>query len=100
MDEIAFLKRPGSEAIQLNLMFDYQSNVKAYPLLQAHVRERKPKTLVASGIHDPIFSPDGARAIGREQPDAEVHLLDAGHFAINDRPDEITAYMQTFLSRR
>ena len=100
MDEIAFLKRPGTEAIQLDLIYDYQTNVKAYPLWQAYLRERRPRTLVVSGIHDPIFSADGARAIGREQPDAEMHLLEAGHFAIDDRPDEIAAYVHAFLSRR
>jgi pimeloyl-ACP methyl ester carboxylesterase len=100
MDEIAFLKRPGMEAIQLDLVYDYQTNVKAYPLWQAYLRERRPSTLVVSGIHDPIFSADGARAIGREQPEAEVHLLEAGHFAVDDRPDEIAAYVHSFLARQ
>lgn len=99
MDEIAFLKRPGMEAIQLDLVYDYQTNVKSYPLWQAYLRESRPSTLVVSGVHDPIFSVDGARAIRREQPEAEVHLLEAGHFAIDDCPDEIATHVQSFLTR-
>ncbi len=99
MDEIAFLKRPGMEEVQLDLVYDYQSNVKAYPSWQAYLRDRRPPTLVVWGIHDPIFSVEGAQAIRREQPDAEVHLLEAGHFAINDRPVEIAQHIRTFLTR-
>ncbi len=97
MDEIAFLKRPGTEAIQLDLAYDYQTNVNAYPQWQAYLRERRPNTLVLWGIHDPIFSVDGAHSIRHEQADAEVHLLEAGHFAIDDCPDEITAHVRSFF---
>jgi pimeloyl-ACP methyl ester carboxylesterase len=99
MDELAFLKRPGMDAIQLDLVYDYQSNVRAYPKWQAYLRDRRPPTLVVWGIHDPIFSVDGAQAIAREQPDAEIRWLEAGHFAINDQPDAIAEYIRTFLRR-
>ena len=99
MDEIAFLKRPDEQAIQLELVYDYQSNVKAYPLWQDYLRRHRPPTLVVWGIHDPIFSIEGAHAIAREQPDAELHFLDAGHFAIDDEPDAISGYVDSFLTK-
>jgi pimeloyl-ACP methyl ester carboxylesterase len=99
MDEIAFLRRPGMDAIQLDLIYDYQSNLRAYPEWQAYLRERRPPLLIPWGIHDPIFSTQGAQAMRREQPDAEVYLLDAGHFAINDRPDDLAGYVRNFLRR-
>ncbi len=100
MDEIAFLNRPGMDAIQLDLIYDYQTNVKSYPKWQAYLRDQKPPVLIVWGVHDPIFSVEGAHAIHREQPATEVQLLDAGHFAINDRPDEISNHVQTFLKRQ
>ena len=77
---------------------DYQSNVEAYAHWQAWLRERRPPVLVAWGVHDPIFSVGGAQAIRREQPEAAVHLLDAGHFAINDRPRDIARLTHAFLA--
>ena len=100
MDEIAFLQRPGMDAIQLDLVYDYRSNVKAYPQWQAYLRQQHPPVLVLWGIFDPIFSVEGARAIQREVPDAQVHLFEAGHFAINDKPLEIASCMREFLSKR
>ena len=97
MDEIAFLRRPGVEDIQLDLIYDYQSNVRAYPEWQAYLREQRPPLLIPWGIHDPIFSTQGAQAMRREQPAAELYLLDAGHFAINDCPDDIAGYVRAFL---
>jgi pimeloyl-ACP methyl ester carboxylesterase len=97
MDEIAFLRRPGMNEIQLDLIYDYQSNLRAYPEWQAYLREWRPPLLVPWGIHDPIFSTQGAQAMRREQPAAEVYLLDAGHFAIDDCADDIAGYVRAFL---
>jgi pimeloyl-ACP methyl ester carboxylesterase len=97
MDEIAYLRRPGVEALQLDLIYDYQSNLRAYRDWQAYLRERRPPLLIPWGIHDPIFSTQGAQAMRREQPAAELYLLDAGHFAINDCPDDIAGYVRAFL---
>lgn len=97
MDEIAFLTRPGVADIQLSLMYDYQSNLRAYPAWQAYLRERRPPLLVLWGMHDPIFTVEGAHALRREQPDAELHLLEAGHFAINDCPQRIAQHVRWFL---
>jgi pimeloyl-ACP methyl ester carboxylesterase len=55
--------------------------------------------LVVWGVSDPIFSVDGAHAVGREQADAEIHLLEAGHFAIDDEPDAIAAHIDRFLTK-
>lgn len=99
MDEIAFLERPGEQAIQLELAYDYQSNVKAYPVWQDYLRRHRPPTLVVWGVHDPIFSIEGAHAIAREQPDAQLHVLDAGHFAIDDEPDAIAGHIDSFLTK-
>ncbi len=100
MDEIAFLKQPGMAAIQLDLVHDYQSNVRAYPQWQEYLRTQKPPTLVVWGKHDPIFAVEGAQAIQRELPSTELHLLDAGHFATNDVPGQIADYIDDFLRRR
>jgi pimeloyl-ACP methyl ester carboxylesterase len=98
MDEIAFLARPGMADIQLQLIYDYQSNLRAYPAWQAFLRQRRPPLLVLWGVHDPIFSVAGAQALRREQPDAELHLLEAGHFAINDCPQHIAQHLRRFLA--
>lgn len=97
MDEIAFLKRPGEEAIQLSLIYDYQSNVAAYPAWQKYLRDRRPPTLVVWGQHDSIFTVEGAKAIAREIPQAEIHILEAGHFALDDHAPEIGREIDHFF---
>jgi len=97
-DEFAFLTRPGMDRIQLDLMFDYRTNVAAYPLWQAYLREHHPPTLVVWGKYDPLFTVAGA--FGREVPDAEIHLLNAGHFALDEEAGAIAALMNRFLGAR
>lgn len=97
MDEIAYLRRPGIEAIQLDLAFDYQSNVLAYPRWQAYLRQYRPPVLVVWGKHDPLFSVRGATAIQRELPSSLVHFLNAGHFALDDAADEIGEHIRAFI---
>jgi pimeloyl-ACP methyl ester carboxylesterase len=99
MDELAFLTQRGMDRSQLELMYDYRTNVASYPQWQAYLREHRSPTLVAWGKRDSLFTVSGALAFGRENPDAEMHLLDAGHFAMEganagrpedcsrDRPD-------------
>lgn len=99
MDEIAFLSRPGMDAIQLELIYDFRSNLRAYPAWQAWLRERAPPLLILWGRHDPIFALAGAEALRREQPAAELHVLEAGHFAINDCAADITWHVRAFLAR-
>jgi pimeloyl-ACP methyl ester carboxylesterase len=96
-DEFAALQRPGVKAIQASLLYDYRTNVAAYPQWQAWLRENQPATLVLWGRYDPSFVEVGARAYLRDLPRAEMRLLDAGHFALDERVDEIAAEILAFL---
>ena len=98
-DEYAFLTRAGAREIQAQLLYDYQTNVAAYPAWQAWLRQHQPPTLVAWGRYDPSFISPGARAYQRDVPDAEIHLLDAGHFALEESLDEIAALIFAFLQK-
>jgi pimeloyl-ACP methyl ester carboxylesterase len=98
--EFAFLSRPGERAIQEALLYDYHTNVAAYPVWQAWLRQHRPPTLVVWGRHDSSFTTAGAEAYKLDLPKAEVHILDAGHFALDERVDEIAALMLEFLSRQ
>jgi pimeloyl-ACP methyl ester carboxylesterase len=80
-DEYAHLSRPGQREIQADLLYDYRTNVASYPAWQAWLLEHKPPTLVVWGRNDPSFIAPGAEAFKRDLPGAEIHLLDAGHFA-------------------
>ena len=96
----ALLDRPGIDQIMLDLFKDYGSNVALYPQFQAFFRSRKPPTLIVWGKNDGIFPADGAHPYLRDLPDAELHLLDTGHFALEDKGDEIAALMLDFLDRK
>jgi pimeloyl-ACP methyl ester carboxylesterase len=95
----ALLARPGNEDIQLDLFLDYGNNVKLYPRIQEYFRKHRPPTLALWGKHDPFFLPAGAHAFTRDNPAAEVRLLDTGHFALETHSEEIGAAMVKFLSR-
>ncbi|WP_413726273.1 alpha/beta fold hydrolase [Sodalis sp. RH16] len=99
IDEYAFLSRPGEKAIQTALLYDYQTNVAAYPLWQAWLRTHKPPTLVIWGRYDSSFLVPGAEAYQRDVPDAEVQLVDAGHFALDEKVDDIAASIHLFLDK-
>jgi pimeloyl-ACP methyl ester carboxylesterase len=96
--DIAYMARPGSDEIQLDLVLDYRSNVALYPTFQAYFRNHQPPFLAAWGKHDPAFVPAGALAYKRDLPKAEVHLLDTGHFALETHADEIAQLMLKFLA--
>jgi pimeloyl-ACP methyl ester carboxylesterase len=95
----ALLDRPGVDEIMLDLFRDYASNVTLYPRFQEFFRSRRPPALVVWGKHDAIFPAEGARAYLRDLPGAELHLLDSGHFALEDKGDDIAALMTSFLDR-
>ncbi|MBV9566241.1 MAG: alpha/beta hydrolase [Bradyrhizobium sp.] len=99
-DEFAHLSRPGQREIQGALLYDYRTNVASYPAWQAWLRARKPPTLVAWGRNDPSFIAAGGDAYGRDLPDAEIHQLDAGHFALDEQNDEIARLILEFMSRQ
>lgn len=94
------LSRPGNIDVQIGLFGDYRSNVALYPQFQEFLRTRRPPTLIVWGRFDPFFTEAGARAYLRDVPDAELHLLDAGHFALETRGAAIAATMRDFLERR
>jgi len=99
-DEFAFLTKPGMDRIQLDLMFDYRTNVAAYPGWQAYLREDRPQTLVVWGKFDPLFTVAGALAFKREVTDAEIHLLNASHFALDEEAEAIATLTRRFLRSR
>ena len=99
-DEYAHLSRPGQREIQADLLYDYRTNVAAYPAWQAWLREHKPPTLVVWGRNDPSFIAAGGKAFSRDLPDAEIHLLDAGHFALDEKNDEIAGLILAFLAEQ
>jgi pimeloyl-ACP methyl ester carboxylesterase len=98
-DEFAFLSRPGQADIQTDLFYDYRTNVASYQAWQAWLKAHQPFTLVLWGKYDPSFQVAEAEAYRRDVPDAEVHILDGGHFALNDKPEEIAALVRGFLER-
>ena len=98
--DIAYMGRPGADEIQLDLILDYRSNVARYPDFQAYFREHQPPLLAVWGKHDPFFIPPGAEAYKRDLPEAEVHFLDTGHFALETHANEIAGYIREFLGRK
>jgi pimeloyl-ACP methyl ester carboxylesterase len=98
-DEYAHLSKPGQREIQANLLYDYQTNVASYPVWQAWLREHRPPTLVVWGRNDPSFIAAGGEAYKRDLPDAEIHLLDAGHFALDEQNDDIAGLILEFLAK-
>lgn len=96
----ALLARPGNDEIQLDLFLDYASNVALYPAFQKYFATAKPPLLAVWGKHDPFFLPPGAEAYRRDIPDAEVHLLDTGHFALETHAAEIAEKIADFLGRK
>jgi pimeloyl-ACP methyl ester carboxylesterase len=99
-DEFAFLSQPGQQDIQADLFYDYRTNVASYPAWQRWLAEHRPPLLVLWGRYDPSFQVDEAKAYLRDVPDAEVHVLDAGHFALDEQPDQIADLIRGFLQRR
>jgi len=98
-EEEHFLARPGQAAIQTDLFYDYRTNLQSYPRWQAWLREHRPPMLVTWGKYDPSFTVAGAHAYQRDVPDAEVHVLEAGHFALEEASDEIAALTLDFVGR-
>jgi pimeloyl-ACP methyl ester carboxylesterase len=98
-EETAFLARPREADIQSDLFYDYRNNLTEFPAWQAWLRKRQPPTLVLWGRHDPVFDVAEVAALKRDVPQAETHLLDAGHFALDESSTEIAKLMRSFLGR-
>lgn len=99
MLDIALMSRPGAEEIQLDLILDYRNNLDRYPEFQAYFRQHQPPLLAVWGRHDPAFIPAGAEAYRRDLPDAHIHLLDTGHFALETHSSEIAQMIRSFLGQ-
>ena len=98
--DMIYLDRPGNKDIQLDLFHDYGSNVPLYPKFQAYFRAYRPPTLIIWGKNDFIFPPDGAYPYKRDLPDAEFHLIDSGHFLLEDKSDQAFPLIRNFLDRK
>jgi pimeloyl-ACP methyl ester carboxylesterase len=98
--DFALVSRPGNDAIQVALFADYATNPPLYPALHEYLRTHRPPVLAVWGRNDPIFGPDGARAFAGDVPDAEIHLLDGGHFLLESAGDEVAALIRDFMARR
>lgn len=95
----AYMSRPGVEAIQVALFRNYGTNFPKYPEWQQYLRTHQPRLLVVWGKHDRIFTWPGAEAYKRDVPNAEVHLLEGSHFALEEYHEEIAALIHDFLKR-
>jgi pimeloyl-ACP methyl ester carboxylesterase len=95
--DIRNLDRPGNREIQLDIFYDYRLNLPEYEQFQRYLRVHQPPTLIAWGEGDEIFGPGGAEAYKRDLPNAEVHLLDTGHFALEEDLEFIAEKMRRFL---
>lgn len=93
-----FQDRPGNKEIQLQLFYDYGSNPPLYPEWQAYFRKHQPPTLIVWGKNDYIFPAEGAHPYKRDLENIEVHLLDTGHFALEEAGDAIADHMRRFLT--
>ncbi|MFF0400412.1 alpha/beta fold hydrolase [Streptomyces sp. NPDC005248] len=95
----ALLDRPGNDGIQLKLFRDYPTNVDLYPQVHQYFRDSRVPLLAVWGANDEIFGPAGAEAFGTDLPDAEIHLFESGHFALESHLEPITQHIRDFLGR-
>jgi pimeloyl-ACP methyl ester carboxylesterase len=96
-DEYRFLNAPGQAQIQTDLFYDYRMNVAAYPKWQAWLQQTQPRLLVLWGKHDPSFDIGEPERFRKDVPNAGVHVLDAGHFALDTKADEIAGMLDEFM---
>ena len=96
--DYALLSRPGNDLIQVALFGDYATNAALYPAVHHYFRESQVPLLAVWGSGDPVFAPAGARAFTTDLPDAEVHLLDGGHFLLESALTEVLPLVRRFLT--
>lgn len=97
MLDLQHLRRPENNDIQLAMFYDYRTNVPLYPEWQQYFREFQPPTLIVWGKNDYIFPADGAYPYQRDLHNLEFHLLDTGHFALEEKGSQIAEYIRSFL---
>lgn len=95
--DYALLSRPGNDHVQLALFRDYVTNAPMYPKVHEYFRATGVPLLAVWGRGDEIFGPAGAQAFADDLPDAQIHLLDGGHFLLESALDEVTGLIRTFL---
>ncbi len=96
----AQMERPGSKKLNMDLFYDYRTNVPLYPAWQKLLRDRQPKTIIFWGQGDIFFTPEGGEAFLADLPNAEMHRLTAGHFAVEDHLDEIATNISRFYTEK
>jgi pimeloyl-ACP methyl ester carboxylesterase len=94
-----FMRKPNGLRLNLDLFYDYRTNVELYPQWQKFLREHQPKTLIFWGEHDPFFTPEGGEAYLKDLPKAEIHRLNAGHFATEDNLPLIADHIISFYDK-
>ena len=97
LDQVG-LDRPGNPELQLDMLYDYRTNLPLYPDFQAFFRKYQPPTLIVWGKNDTVFPTEGAIPYQRDLPNAEMHLIDTGHFALETHGQEIASHIERFFS--
>jgi pimeloyl-ACP methyl ester carboxylesterase len=98
--DFRFMERPKARRIQLDLFYDYRTNVTLYPQWQSFLRERKPETIIFWGQDDIFFTREGGEAYLKDLPKAEMHRLESGHFAVEDSLDYIANHIRRFYDEK
>jgi pimeloyl-ACP methyl ester carboxylesterase len=98
--DFRFMERPNARRIQMDLFYDYRTNVELYPRWQKFLRDRQPKTVIFWGQNDIFFTREGGEAYLRDLPDAEMYRLDSGHFAVEDCLEQIAANIERFYHEK
>jgi len=98
--DFGFMERPNARRVQLDLFYDYRKNVDLYPKWQAFLRKHRPETLILWGQNDIFFTPEGGEAYLADLPEAELHRLDTGHFAIEDSLEVIATNIRRFYEEK
>lgn len=99
MHDQALLDRPGTDAYQLDLLVNYQTNVAKYDEWHQYFRAHQPKTLIVWGKHDPFFIPAGAEAYRRDLPNAELVWIDGGHFILDEHAAEVASHIKRVFAK-
>jgi pimeloyl-ACP methyl ester carboxylesterase len=97
--DLQHLTRKENNDIQLAMFYDYRTNVPLYPKWQKYFRDHQPPTLIVWGRNDYIFPADGAHPYKRDLKNLEFHLINTGHFALEEKGDEIASYILKFLAK-
>ncbi len=98
--DACLMQRPGARQVQMEFFYDYRTNVALYPKWQKFLHSRQPKTIIFWGQDDIFFTPQGGEAYLADLPQAEIHRLDSGHFAVEDSLEYIAANIRRFYDEK